>query len=179
MRDYTKPNAICYRVSSEIERTRYAAKAFCLIEVVAALTILVFLTISILSVYDRCMSAAADSTLKMRAFEVARENMEYLLTKESVELMVENGQSELYPDILWQITVEDFYESLTSRTWLQATCTANYIDSSGNEQTIELKHWLTELSQEDLQKISDQNEPNAPPTTEPNNAKPVEPNAPQ
>jgi hypothetical protein len=77
---------------------------------------------------------------------------------------------------LWQITTEDFYEPLTSRTWLQATCTANYIDSSGTEQTIELKHWLTELSQEDLLKISDQNEPNAPQTTEPNATKPVEPN---
>ncbi len=147
-------------------------------EVVAALTILVFLTISILTVYDRCMAAAADSTLKMQAFEVARENMENLLAKDSVELKVENGQSELYPDILWQTSVESFYEPLTSRTWLAATCTANYIDISGNEQTIELKHWLTELSQEDLLKMADQNEPNMPQTNEPNEMRPVEPNVP-
>jgi len=156
---------------------RYAARAFCLMEVVAALTILVFLTISILTVYDRCMDAAADSTLKMQAFEVARENMENLLSMDSVELKVENGQSELYPDILWQTSVESFYEPLTSRTWLQATCAANYIDISGNEQTIELRHWLTELSQEDLLKMADQNEPNMPRTNEPNAANPVEPNA--
>jgi hypothetical protein len=148
-------------------------------EVVAALTILVFLTISILTVYDRCMDAAADSTLKMQAFEVARENMENLLTMDSVELKVENGQSELYPDVLWQTSVESFYEPLTSRTWLQATCTANYIDISGNEQTIELKHWLTELSQEDLLKMADQNEPNMPQTNEPNAPSPVGPDAPK
>jgi len=153
--------------------TRYAASGFCLIEVVAALTILVFVTISILVVYDRCMIAAADSTLKMQAFEVARENMENLLAQDSVELKVENGQSELYPDIFWQTSVESFYEPLTSRTWLQATCTANYVDTSGNEQTVELKHWLTELSQEDMLKMAGQNEPNGPQTNEPNAAKPA------
>ncbi len=160
-------------------RRRYAARAFCLMEVVAALTILVFVTISILAVYDRCMVAAADSTLKMQAFEVARENMENLLTMDTVELKVENGQSELYPDILWQTTIESFYEPLTSRTWLQATCAVNYIDTSGNEQTIELKHWLTELTQEDLMKMADQNEPNMPQTNEPNAVNPLEPNAPK
>ena len=146
-------------------------------EVVAALTILVFLTISILTVYDRCMSAAADLTLKMQAFEVARENMENLLSTESVELKVENGQSELYPDILWQTSVESFYEPQTSRTWLQATCSVNYLDTSGNEQMIELKHWLTELSQEDLMKMADQNEPNMPQENEPNQTKLIDPNA--
>lgn len=162
-----------------IRHRRSAEAAFCLMEVVAALTILVFLTISILSVYDRCMTAAADTTLKMQAFEIARENMENLLATDSVELKVENGQSELYPDILWQTTVESFYEPLTSRTWLTATCTADYIDTSGNEQTIELKHWLTELSQEDMKKITDQNEPNSPQSNEPNGAAPAEPNRPR
>jgi type II secretory pathway pseudopilin PulG len=168
MRRFGRLHAVCSR--------GYGVPAFCLIEVVAALTILVFVTISILAVYDRCMAAAADSTLKMQAFEVARENMENLLAQSSVELKVENGQSEIYPDILWQTSVESFYEPLTSRTWLQAICTANYFDTSSNEQTIELKHWLTELSQEDIMKMADQNEPNMPQTNEPNATGPVEPN---
>lgn len=171
MRKYKKLYTVC--------RTRFDKAAFCLVEVVAALTILVFLTIGILSVYDRSMAAAADSTLRMHAFEVARENMENLLAAESVELKVENGQSELYPDVLWQTTVESFYEPLTSRTWLTATCTANYIDTSGDEQTIELKHWLTELSQEDIKKITDQNEPNSSQSNEPNGAGSAEPNLPK
>ena len=169
MKNRKKPDTVCYPLCAET--------AFCLMEVVAALTILVFLIISVLAVYDRCMAAAADSTLKMHAFEVARENMENLLAMDSVELKVENGQSEIYPDITWQTTVEDFYDPATSKTWLQATCTADYVDTSNTEQTIELKHWLTDLSDEDL-KAFDQNEPNKFKTNEPNGVKTIEPNVP-
>jgi hypothetical protein len=149
-----------YRNQYAARRTLYAKFAFCLIEVVAALTILVFITLSLMVVYDHCMAAAADSTLRMNAFEVARDNMEELLAQESVELKVENGQSEKYPDIIWQITVDGFYEPVTSRMWLQATCTAQYVDSAGQEKTIELKHWLTDLTEEEVLNLFDANDPN-------------------
>ena len=158
-----------------IRCTTNARRAFCLIEVVAALTILVFVTISILTVYDRCMVSAADMTLRMHAFGVARENMENLLATNSVELKVENGQSEKYPDIVWQTSIEGFYEPLTSKTWVQATCNAQYFDAEGIEQTIELKHWLTDVTDANALKAFDQNEPNVPEPNqpaEPNNTKP-------
>ncbi len=143
-----------------IYSTLSAKSAFCLIEVAAALTILVFVIISILAVYDRCMAAAAESTLRMQAFEVARDNMESLLTRQAVELSVENGQSGKYPDILWQTTIDGFYEPVTSRIWLQATCAAQYIDTAGQEQVVELKHWLTDLTQDEILKVFDANDPN-------------------
>ena len=151
-----------HKKTCDVRYTLQAKTAFCFIEVVAALTILVFLAVSVLTVYDRCMTAAADSALKMNAFEVARENMENLLILDSAELKVEYGQSEIYPDITWQTTVETFYEPMTAKIWLQATCSAQYFDTAGIEQSIELKHWLTELSNEDVAKVFDSNDPNDP-----------------
>ena len=86
----------------------------------------------------------------MRAFEVARENMEKLLASESVAETSDYGESEKYPEIQWQTMVETFYEPLTSRIWFQAICSAQYTDTEGDEQTIELAHWLTEVSKAQL-----------------------------
>jgi hypothetical protein len=99
------------------------------------------------------MTSAADSTLRMQAFEVARENMENLLSRDSVEEMVEYGNSERYPEIQWQTTVESFYEPLTSRMWVQAVCLAEYTDSAGEAQKVELTHWLTDLTKEQVLQI--------------------------
>jgi hypothetical protein len=123
----------------------------------------------------------------MWAFEVARENMEKLLASETVSEISEYGESEKYPEIQWQTTVETFYEPLTSRIWFQAICSTQYTDTEGEEQTIELTHWLTEVSKAQLMQMikdgqqgvsepnesSDANEPwdpngSGPPTPEPN-----------
>ena len=131
--------------------------AFSLIEVVTAVGILALISSSVLVVVDRCMTSAVDSTLRMQAFEVARENMETLLSRDSVEEMVEYGYSERYPEIQWQTTVESFYEPLTSRMWVQAVCLAEYTDSAGDAQKVELTHWLTDLTKEQvLQLIEEQ-----------------------
>ena len=157
-------------------------KAFSLVEAVTALIILGLVCSSVLVVINRCLAGAADSELRMRAFEVARENMEKLLSSESVAETSDYGESEKYPEIQWQTTVETFYESLTSRIWFQAICSAQYTDTEGDEQTIELAHWLTEVSKAQLiQMIKegqegpsepnaplDPNEPPTPPTPEPN-----------
>lgn len=134
-------------------RRLYAKGAFSLVEVVAALVILAFVSTSVLVVFNRYMESAADSVLRMQAFEVARTNMEELLTLDSVTESVEYGNSDRYPDIEWQTVVETFYEPLTSRMWIQAICSAEYIDSEGEVQTVELTHWLTDVTKTQLLKI--------------------------
>lgn len=113
---------------------------------------------SVLVVIERCAASAAESALRMRAFEVARENMEKLLASSVVKESVEYGQSERYPDIEWQTVVETFYEPITARMWIRGVCSAQYIDSDDQEQTVELTHWLTDLTKEQLLQIEKLNE---------------------
>ena len=119
-------------------------------EVAMAVMILALICSSVLVVIDRCVNSAAESALRMRAFEVARENMEKLLASTSVKESIEYGQSEKYPDIEWQTAVETFYEPITARMWIRGVCSAQYNDPNGQEQTIELTHWLTDLTKEQL-----------------------------
>jgi len=127
--------------------------AFSLVEVLAALAILALISSSVLVVINRCMASAANSTKKMQAFEVARENMEKLLCSDSVTETVEYGGSDKYPDIQWQSTVDSFYEPITERMWIRAVCSAQYTDTDGQPQTVELMHWLTDISKEQMLKI--------------------------
>jgi hypothetical protein len=92
----------------------------------------------------------------MHAFEVARENMETLLSKDSVKETFDSGTSDKYPEIEWETVVETFYEPITSSMWLRGVCTAQYIDASGKEQAVELIHWLTGLTKEQLLQIMNQ-----------------------
>lgn len=124
----------------------YSKNAFSLVETIAALAILAIVTSSVFVVINRSMDSAADSALRMQAFETARENMELLLISKSVTEKSEYGTSEKYPAIEWQTIVEAFYEPITSRMWIQALCSAAYTDSQGQEQTVELTHWLTNIS---------------------------------
>ena len=132
------------------------SKGFSLPEVVAALMILALISSSVLVVMNRCMASAADSALRMQAFEVARENMEALLSKDSVSEMAEFGSSDKYPEIQWQTTVEMFYEPITARAWIQGICSAEYTDTSGDVQTVELMHWLTDVTKQQLLEILSQ-----------------------
>ncbi len=133
-------------------------KAFSLLEVMAALAILALISSSVLVVIDRCAASAANSMLRMRAFEVARENMEKLLSSASVKESVEYGESDKYPDITWETVVETFYEPITARMWIRGVCSAKYNDPNGQEQTIELEHWLTDLTKEQLLQIMKRDE---------------------
>ncbi len=155
------PSKTCYSscvvcdVCREARNTQYAIrntreKAFSLTETVTALIILALISSSVLVVINRSIASAADLALSMQAFEVARENMEALLSKDSAAEMVEYGSSDKYPQIQWQTTVEAFYEPITVRIWIQAVCSAEYTDSAGQLQTVELTHWLTDLTKEQL-----------------------------
>jgi len=126
------------------------SRGFSLVEAVTALMILAFISTSVLVVINRCMASAADSALRMQAFEVARENMEKLLTANSVKQTAEFGTSDKYPEINWQTVVETFYEPITERVWVRGVCSAEYTDSTGETQTIELTHWLTDVTKKQL-----------------------------
>ena len=130
--------------------------AFSLVETVTALIILAITTSSVLVVINRCVSSTADSAIRRQAFEVARDNMETLLTSTSVSERVEAGTSDKYPQIQWQTTIEPFYEPVTKRMWVQAVCSAEYTDTAGELQTVELTHWLTDLTKEQLLEIIEQ-----------------------
>lgn len=130
--------------------------AFTFVEVLTALTILALFSSSVLVVINRCITSSADFTLRMQAFEVARENMEALLARDSVEESVEYGNSEKYTEIAWQTVVETFYEPITATMWLRGMCSAEYTDATGQKQTVELTHWLTGLTREQLMQIMNQ-----------------------
>lgn len=125
-------------------------KAFTLLEVTVALSILAIISSSVLVVISRCVASSANSTLRMQAFEVARENMEKLLASDSVRESIDYGYSLRYPDIAWQTVVETFYEPITARMWIRGVCSAEYKDAEGQQQNVELTHWLTDLSKDQL-----------------------------
>ena len=137
-------------VVSDLRLSLQGRSAFTMPEVMAALIILAMVCSSVFVVIDRSMASLADSSLKMQAFEAARENMEVLLASDSVSEKTEYGTSDKYPAIQWQTTVETFYEPITTHMWIQAVCSAEYIDSQGEVQTVELTHWLTDLSEQQL-----------------------------
>jgi len=142
----------------QARNTQYAIrnakeKAFSLVEVLTALAVLALISSSVLVVINRCVASAADSALRIQAFEVARENMEKLLSSTSLEEGVEYGESDKYPEITWTIVVETFYEPITARIWARGVCSAEYRDAEGQEQKVELTHWLADLTKEQLLEV--------------------------
>jgi len=123
-----------------------------------AAVLLTFIGASVWIVLDRCMVSAADSTQRMRAFEIARENMEKLIALESVQEMTEYGISEKYADIRWQSTIETFYDGQASGMWARAVCRAEFTDTAGENRAVELTHWLTKLTAEQEQQLMGQQE---------------------
>jgi len=130
------------------ERTaRRAARAgFTLLEVLTALAILGLVCSSTLLVINRCINSAADSALRMEAFQIARENLEQVLVRDSVEESVDYGISEVYPNISWQTVIEVFPEPVNGQMWVRAVSTAEYTDSKDQAQKIELIHWIAALT---------------------------------
>jgi len=127
--------------------------AFTLIEVVTALMILALMTSSVLVVVKRCMVEAADSRVKVQALEVAREKMEEILAGSSVKEGTDFGQSDRYPNITWQTTVENFTEPVSQRMWVKVTSGAEYIDANDAARQVELTHWITSVTKDQLKKI--------------------------
>jgi Tfp pilus assembly protein PilV len=131
------------------------SSGFTLVEGMAAVTLLAFIGTGIWLIVEQCSLSATDSTQRMRAFETARDNMEKLLIAVSVEESTEYGTSEKYPDICWETTIETFYQPVDARMWIRAVASADYTDSAGQTQTISLTHWLTELTDEQVNELAD------------------------
>ena len=134
-------------------------RAFSLVEVSAALIILGIISSSVVLVISRCVASGTNSMLRMQAFEVARENMEKLLASDALEETADYGQSELYPGIEWETSVESFYEPITARMWIRGVSLARYNDIENQEQTVELTHWLTDVTKDQLLQMM--NDPNS------------------
>ena len=131
-------------------------KAFTLIEISVVLIILGMIIATVFVVINRAVETVADWQTKIEAFEIARENMEKLLSQKSLSDIVEFGTSEKNPDIKWETTVESFYEPISNRMWMRAVCKSEYADSNGQEQKVELIHWLTSLSEKQISQVLEQ-----------------------
>ncbi|MDD5135365.1 MAG: type II secretion system protein [Phycisphaerae bacterium] len=128
-------------------------KAFTMIEVSVALVILGMIAATVLVVINKAVDTVIFWQTKMQAFEIARENMEQLLSKPAVTDSLEYGTSQTNPDINWETMVESFYEPVTSRMWVRAVCSAEFTDAEGQPQKVELTQWLTGLNQYQIMKI--------------------------
>jgi prepilin-type N-terminal cleavage/methylation domain-containing protein len=131
-------------------------KAFTMIEVSVALIILGMLAATVLVIINKAVDTVIFWQTKIQAFEIARENMEQLLSRPSVTDSLEYGTSRTNPDITWETTVESFYEPVTSRMWIRAICSAEFTDTQGQPQKVELTQWLTGLNQYQIMKIIEQ-----------------------
>jgi len=131
---------------------------FTLMEGMAAVALLAFICTSVWLVIDRSIMSAADSAQRMRAFEIARDNMEKLLGSAVVTESTEFGESEKYPDIRWQTTIEVFDLPVETGMWARAVCSAEYSDSSGENKTVVLESWLTGLTKQQMQELMNREE---------------------
>jgi type II secretory pathway pseudopilin PulG len=141
--------------------------AFTVVEVVVALIIMGLICSSVMLVIKRAMITVGENRLKMEAFEVARENMENLLTASSVGEMDDYGINDKNPIIEWETLVEPFDGPDGGKMWVRAVCSATYPDANGQPQKVELTHWLTDVPDsvrqqitKDKERLNDMNEPN-------------------
>jgi hypothetical protein len=105
---------------------------------------------------NRYVSSVTDLQLTHDAFELARGNMEQLLSESRLSDVSEMGTSETNPDIEWETRVEPFYEPVTNQMWVRAVCSAGFTDTKGEFQNIELEHWITNLTAEQVKQIISQ-----------------------
>lgn len=125
-------------------------------EIVAALLLLSMILSSVLVLMNRCVAAVIDMQLRQQAFELARSNMERLLSEPKLSDMSDYGTSDTNPDLEWETVVEPFYEPVTSQMWIRAVCSARFIDSKGEYQSVDLEHWITNLTASQVKQILDQ-----------------------
>jgi len=137
-------------------RARHAG--FTLLEAITALGILAVMCSGVLVVMNQSMDSAYNVSMRLRALEVARENLEALLTEQKVAEMTEYGTSEKYPAIEWETTVEAFYTPIRGQDWLRAICRAEYEGIDGTTQAVELEHWLTPITDAQMQALDAMNE---------------------
>lgn len=130
------------------------SRGFSLVELSAAVVILGFICTSVLVIINNSMEKGSDLVWRTKAFEIARENMERLLARDSLTNETDQGIDSTYPGITWETKVDSIMQG--DYMWVEAISTASYIDSAGEEQTVELSHWLTSLSKKMMVQIMEQ-----------------------
>ncbi|MFC1652171.1 prepilin-type N-terminal cleavage/methylation domain-containing protein [Planctomycetota bacterium] len=125
-------------------------RGFTLFETIIALSVLGMACSGIFVAVERSMDATHSLILETRAFEVASENLEQVLSSPMIAMQVEQGTSERYPMIEWETVIETFSPPAGSLTWVQAISRAMYRDHNDEEQVVELIHWLTHLTEQQL-----------------------------
>ncbi|MCF7973401.1 MAG: type II secretion system GspH family protein [Phycisphaerae bacterium] len=133
------------------------ARGFTLLEVICALGILSIICSSAMVIMARNIQSSYNVTMRLRALEVARENMEQILVLDRIEEQTEYGTSEIYPAIEWESSVETFYAPLEGQTWARARCLARYKDMEDKDQDVELEHWLCRVKAADMNSLEDIN----------------------
>lgn len=131
-------------------------RAFTFVEIVAAIMLLSIMISTVLVVMNCYIGAVIDMRLRKEAFELARSNMERLLSETSLSDIYEYGESEINPAIEWETIVEPFSEPYKDRMWIRAVCSASFVDSKDKEQTVELEHWITNLTATQIRQILSQ-----------------------
>lgn len=123
-------------------------RGFTLVEMLVAMILLGLIGSRVITTIDRCMDATQDLTLRRQAFAVARENLEQVLTRLSLEESIEQGVSDQFPAITWETTLETFGEPASGKTWARVICSASFEDENTEPQIVELVHWLTEVKED-------------------------------
>lgn len=147
-----------YRFNHITFRSVSPRRGFTIVEVIAALLVLSMMLTSVMVLINRYVESVMDLQLREQSFELARTNMETLLTENRLSDMAEFGTSEVNPDIEWETVVEPFYEPVTNRMWIRAVCSAGFNDRQGQYQNIELEHWITSLTAAQIKQILAQQE---------------------
>ncbi len=142
-----------YHFKHNLLTDKTSTRAFTLVEVVAAVALLAIMISSVLVLMNNFVDAVIDMRLRQEAFDLARTNMETLLSESKLLDMEETDISEINPDIRWKTVVEPFYEPIKNSMWIRAVCSASFIDSKGQDQTIELEHWITNLTAAQVRQI--------------------------
>jgi len=133
-----------------IHSTSGQARGFTLLEVICSLGILSIISSSALVIMARNRESSYNVTMRLRALEVARENMEEILVSKTIEEQTEFGASETYPSIEWENTIETFYAPFEGQTWARARSIARYKDMEDTDQEIELEHWLCRVTEAEM-----------------------------
>lgn len=141
------------RFNHNPKHSKTARYGFTIVEVGAALVLLSMLLGSVMVLMNRYVDAVMDMRLRQEAFELARSNMETLLTENRLSDTAEFGTSEINPAIEWSTIVEPFYEPATNRMWVRAVCTTEFLDTQGEYQLVELEHWITNLTAAQVKQV--------------------------
>ncbi|MGE4285836.1 MAG: prepilin-type N-terminal cleavage/methylation domain-containing protein [Phycisphaerae bacterium] len=131
-------------------------KAYTLVEAMAALLVMGIVVSGVVVTITNCLETMIDMRLENNAVDLARENMEYILSKNDAYEFYDSGVDEFNPDLNWEIGFEVATYPNTSDMWVRAFSTSGYYRTDGEYKTIEFESWIVRLSDEQQQQYKEQ-----------------------